>query len=344
MGNVLDRWIFVLCFCWISSSTTFFARAQKPGDYCNPEGSVIRRFGQYYTCKDGRLELSGCLSEYDTLVPIGHAFSSSDYDWNCNRLSDQWVQMSPIVCWYKGKGYLPDEVHVEKPFYFTCKRGNGRASFAVSGCVNSYNDEKILPGQNFQSGSYIYSCRSANGSMRIEPAACIYDNKEILLNDELVHPHYAFTCKKRAEDGGIEFVASSCVYNGKKYTPGKQYVKGHFIFQCHQSGNRLTHEVVGCVDESNRWYSSGERWIQGNGTLRYVTECNINGGRAMKMVVQCLYQGAEGSILLNPGCMKKFGEIMLLCNKLPAKIEFRVFLKSSETVERNALKAGYKYC
>uniref|UniRef100_A0A915KW47 Abnormal cell migration protein 18-like fibronectin type I domain-containing protein n=1 Tax=Romanomermis culicivorax TaxID=13658 RepID=A0A915KW47_ROMCU len=316
----------------------------SPGASCKREGQELRKFGQYYTCKSKRLELTGCLGEYDMKVPIGrgHTFQSSDYEWACHRMSEKWALIAPVVCWYKGKAYQPTEVHIEKPFYYTCTKRAGKAEFVASGCLNS-KDEQLLPGQNFQAGSYIYACRYQEGTMRIDPVACMYDGKEILLNDELVHPNYAFTCRKRA-GGGIEFAATSCVHHGKKYLPGRQYVKGHFIFQCHSANNRISHEVVGCVDDSKRLYSSGERWIQGNGTLRYVTECNITSGRAVKMVVQCLYQGAEGSILLNPGCMKKFGEIMLLCQKLPSKVEFRVFLKSSESNEKNALKMGYKYC
>jgi len=98
-----------------------FTTAQKPGSYCDSNGDMVKRLGQLYVCEHHKLKLIGCVTDFGKQVLLGDTYYSQDFEWVCNRVTDHWNQIMPLVCWYKGKSVQLEEVYVEKPFWYTCK-------------------------------------------------------------------------------------------------------------------------------------------------------------------------------------------------------------------------------
>lgn len=143
--------------------------------------------------------------------------------------------------------------------------------------------------------------------------------------------------------------------NGHPVSSGQTFHLSDKVILClyDDSADTWTQKAVGCVVGSKRSeHKAGEEWedsdVSGDPRIKYKMRCQQDGYTVTKKAVQCVYNGDDGQGALDGGCMKKFGNTLVQCQKKQKDsgeyLRAQVVIAPNEQVESDAADLGVKYC
>jgi len=313
---------------------------------CNgvQSGSTVDIGRYYYTCKDGMLDPTGCLSESNERVPLKSTFKRNDYLMLCKLGSDGYMTIEYSACLINGKAVQPGDTHEDEKAWYTCsKEANGYIMQKASGCINKAKRMQLA--ERFRDEAVLFECRSdQKGVPTVAEMGCVADGKEYQYGDSFTDDKYWYFCG--IEQGHSMKKIIGCVHDGKKLYDGQIFYQDDVIFRCMVNQYKSARNApVGCIkrDAGKEIQKSiGCYWIDGDAPNRFTVVCTAKNETCVKTKTNCYYSPGNFEYILEPGCFRKFGDKTIGCKATPdGQVEY---VSLDPTRIDMAIKEGLHLC
>lgn len=290
---------------------------------CNgvTSGQTVEVGRYYYTCKNGLLDPTGCLSESNERVALGQQFKRGDYMMLCKLGTDGYLVIEYAACIIDGKPVAPGETAETATSWYTCSKQAGNYLMQkASGCI--YQSKRVALGEKVRVDTTLLDCREdAKGMPTMIEAGCVSDGKDYQYGDTFSDAQFWYFCG--TTDGGKAMrKVIGCMRNGQKLYDGQIFYEGDVIFRCLvQEYKTARHAPVGCVKRDANGQdvhkSIGCYWIDGEAPKKFSVMCNLKNETCVKTKFNCYYAPGKYEVIIEPGCFRKFGDVTLGCKPMP---------------------------
>jgi len=290
---------------------------------CNgvTHGSSVDIGRYYYTCKDGLLDPTGCLSESNERVPLKSTFKRGDYLMLCKLGTDGYMTIEYSACVINGNPVQPGDTYESEQQWFTCsKEANGYIMQKASGCIGE-GKKRLQRGEKVHKDTTLFECREdQKGLPTITEVGCVSDNQEYKYGDTFTDDKFWYFCGTEAGHAMRKVIG--CVHDGKKLYDGQLFYQNDVIFRCIVNEYKSArHAPVGCVKRDEKGVevqkSVGCYWIDGEMPNRYTVVCTVKNETCVKTKINCYYSPGNFEYILEPGCFRKFGDKTIGCKATP---------------------------
>jgi hypothetical protein len=300
-----------------------FTLAAAQSRDCNgvPHGQSVDVGRYYYTCKDGMLDPTGCLSEANERAPIGSTFKRNDFVMLCKLGADGYMVIEYSACLIGGKTVQPGDTSETANQWYTCaKQANNYLMQKASGCI--YKTKRVNLGEKVREETALLECREdAKGVPAMIENGCVSDGKEYQYGDSFTDDKFWYFCGTNDQGKSMRKVIG-CVYEGKKLYDGQIFYRDDVIFRCLvQEYKTARHAPVGCVKRDANGQevhkSIGCYWIDGEAPHKFSVMCNLKNETCVKTKFNCYYAPGRYEVILEPGCFRKFEDKTIGCKPTP---------------------------
>jgi len=301
----------------------------------------------FYVCRSGFQVPVACSTIDGVRVEPNANYQTSTFLFQCQQPHSQVYQLIASACIRNGQIIQIGSTAADDNFWYTCTRGGEQIQLKISGCVGEQGS-RVGPGGIITRTDFLFRCAFNGNSVALEPYGCVVDGSHYPAGQDIIAQNFWYQCHILPSGNGLERKLAGCMENGQKLVNGSTVVKNGFFFQCDISGDRARFAAVGCLDDKGGHHLIGESWRdeQGHG-IYYVTECKREETKIFKQVKQCYYQGGtNGEGVLEPNCVKKFGNVLVKCIQREAggRISAEVHQNVRDEDVRNAINAGFRQC
>jgi hypothetical protein len=184
----------------------------------------------------------------------------------------------------------------------------------------------------------------------LHPIGCSFNGKDYKLEQDMELSGAWYKCTKDAT-GRPTSQLVGCVVNGTKYKLNDTWRDEFFSFRCEKMGGFVTSTAYACMEKypngTTIEYAPGRKWMVGSGQVnRYIISCSKQGIQLRRRSVACYYMTDGGRGVLDGGCMKNVGGILIQCAPPGATPNVRIRITENPTAadETRIKAAGVQYC
>jgi hypothetical protein len=279
-----------------------------PGGYS--PGTKVDIGSYWYECRDGKMIPKGCVTD-GKRADIGGTFDLAETRMQCVLGPDGFLTVVPKSCLQNGQErQVATHWDDGQAFYACVKDGPNNLRVRMLGCVDQGRqidfDDKVAK------GDYSYQCKKgADGKPKMNIVGCVKDNKKYAIGETFETSALWYTCT----NSGVKCVG--CVHDGNRMKDGDRYTVGDVEYRCAVDGDEtailpfscIQHDQNGAVVERR----IGCHWEEG----QYEWTCKRmpDNKTAVKVQTRCNYKMAQGSLLIEPGCLKIVDQTAIGCKQ-----------------------------
>jgi len=332
--------------------------------------------GALYWCGgDGRKMPLACLAPDGSRVDIGSSYWTDSAILECRQPAPDTLKLTQAACLKNSRRVDEGKTYNDGSYFYKCTRSaDGAVRLQPTGCVGA-DGKEVASGSQVNQGSFVFTCNVNTGpgptvrptpaqpgppaapspsqgssQPRLDAVGCSFNGKQYKLGDDMELSGAWYKCTKDTS-GAITSQLVGCVVNGTKYKLGDTWRDDFFGFRCEKLGGFVASNTYACVERYPNGtvteYAPGRKWMVGSGSFnRYIISCAKQGIQLRRRSVACYYNTTEGQGVLDAGCMKKVGGIMIQCAPpgVTPNVRIRITENPTQADEERLKTQGLQFC
>jgi len=261
------------------------------------EGSEIIKETIGFTCDDGELKPTSCISPKGQKIPLGSTYDDNGFRFKCipDTANAKLIRPEPSACLderqqVRNPGEVWENTDPSSPYFYECKQSTlwDRPYLIVKtrGCL--VKGKRLESGETMHMDENWVECQDHHdGTAILSIKGCYHNGKEIALGDNWEEEEYVYECRKMG-DIASAVTCIGCMHGDRRLKSGDRYFKDDTVISCeilYYPGENKTsknHKIVGCVEKARDGKTVGERnigcqWNHDEGDNRYEYICNPQG-------------------------------------------------------------------
>lgn len=261
------------------------------------EGAEIVKDTIVFTCVDGDLKPTACVSPKGQKVPVGSTYDDNGFRFKCvtDSKNPSLIRPEPSACFdetqkIRNPGEVWENTNPSTPYWYECKQStmweHTYLIVKTRGCL--VNGKRMESGESMHLDDNWVECQDHHdGTAQLSVKGCFHNGKELALGDTWEEDEYVYECRK-TNDKASAVSCIGCMQGNRRLKSGDRYFKDETVISCEilyypgENKTSKSHKIVGCVEKSREGRTVGERnigcqWYHDEGDSRYEFICNPQG-------------------------------------------------------------------